>query len=797
MRKLRRAVSSALAGAMVLGLLAAASPAVSEAAKKPSISPKKLILTEGASKKVKLKNAKKAKKTKWSAKPSKAVKLSKKSKTGVTVKGLKAAKKVTLTAKFNLGKKKRTAKCTIRINAKRPKPTTAPKPTITPKATITPGSGKTADPVTDAPKDTPTPTVDGNDPTEPDKAAAEVATLHPIMEDLPAPADIPKSVNPPDVLKMWDGTAVTEKGQWEARRQEIKAILQQYMYGIWRTGENISYAVSSDKKQLRIKVSANGKSGTFNAAVALPQGTAPAGGWPVIVGVGGAGEDAYALERGYAIVTVSPGNFSGDGQANAGAASRVGIFYNLYPYDTNDWKTQTGNIMAWAWGASKVMDAFVLGADEALNINTDISIVTGTSRYGKAAACAGAFDERFTVSMPVSSGYGGMTAGRYSGNGITYNLLPDFANDPNKGSYNLGAYTYTDGNEPYGNLTGGWFNDNYGKFGSYQSLPLDAHYISALSASEGRFVFMDMCVANWDGWSSPAGMWYNYENAKPAFEMAGLEDNFAIHYHFDRHGIEKEDYIKLFAWLDYRLKEIPIDTSKFPAPWNEIYKDWTPEDLKTCVYASEANQAAYEEGKPKDPALMTPNPADPVEDVEIEVGGKMQKVTVSRSALSDGGVFPLTGEDAGKGFEFKPGFASTYGTSYAKFTVTLPKGWTLADYTKISFDICSISGSLYGKGTGIFGAQVPPGLPDTISYNYNAENPGNLVDKQFFDGGNNNTGELNGTYKSHTWNIDKTKADPYTGKIELCIYLQIEPDETNKTGVRIRNFKILEGEDDK
>ena len=76
--------------------------------------------------------------------------------------------------------------------------------------------------------------------------------------------------------------------------------------------------------------------------------------------------------------------------------------------------------MAWAWGASKVIDALENGVGAQLNINPEHSIAAGVSRWGKAAAVAGAFDQRIKVTVPACSGAGGMAAFRYVSEGKTY-----------------------------------------------------------------------------------------------------------------------------------------------------------------------------------------------------------------------------------------------------------------------------------------------------------------------------------------------------------------------------------------
>ena len=49
--------------------------------------------------------------------------------------------------------------------------------------------------------------------------------------------------------------------------------------------------------------------------------------------------------------------------------------------------------MAWAWGASKVLDALYNGAADEFGLNAENSIITGVSRWGKAAAVCGAFEQ--------------------------------------------------------------------------------------------------------------------------------------------------------------------------------------------------------------------------------------------------------------------------------------------------------------------------------------------------------------------------------------------------------------------
>lgn len=604
------------------------------------------------------------------------------------------------------------------------------------------------------------------------------------MEELPAPSTFDRNHLPPDLLIMFDGTAVTTADQWEERRQEIKGMLQYYMYGMWRSGEDVSYSISGNI--MTITVALDGKSINYNATISLPTGTAPEGGWPVIVGIGGVGQSAYALEQGYAIISFNTGDISGDGQSNTSTAPRTGRFYTLYPYDNSDWKTQTGSIMAWAWGASKILDALEAGAAEELNINAKVATVTGVSRNGKAAACAGAFEERFKVSMPVCSGYGGMTMMRYQSDGLTYSLLPEFANDPKSGNVvNLATWKSSGGNEGLASIQGAWYNGNFEAFKHYHQLPIDAHFISALSAQKGRYLFMVIGI-NSDMWSSPPGMWWNYELAKPAFDLAGLEDNIAIQYHVDLHGIEKEDFIKMFSYINHHVYDKDFDASSFPSPWNTILADWTLEDLKSCIFASEANTESYEAGKAKELPDNPDNP-DVKVDVTMQISGEAQDAVVLRSALSGALLSPLAGAAERTGFTFKYGPESQYSSSYAKFDIELPEGKTLANYKTVTFT-CQTDANYNNKRFAVIVAPKATGLPDDFGYDYNSGAVAgctNLTGNGIFP---SNTA----TPRDLTLNINKTTATGVSGtEFECSIYIHMEHND-GKATYTLSNIKFNE-----
>lgn len=144
-----------LAGTLAIALVIAVAPAPgAQAAKKVALDKKKLTITAGQSKKLKLKNNKK--KVSWKiASGKKYVKLKAKKKTGVTI---VAKKKGSAKVQAVIGKKKYTCKVTVKAAKKKPvvtqKPvaTVAPTPTLAPTPSPTPTLTPTPEP-TENPED--------------------------------------------------------------------------------------------------------------------------------------------------------------------------------------------------------------------------------------------------------------------------------------------------------------------------------------------------------------------------------------------------------------------------------------------------------------------------------------------------------------------------------------------------------------------------------------------------------------------------------------------------------------------
>ena len=148
-----------MTAALLLGVSMPSSPAAAKK-KAPKLSAKKVSISVGQTKTIKLKNGKKAV---WSIKSGKkVVSLSKKKKTSVVVKGKKAGSAVVLA---KVGKKKLT--CKVTVKAKKPIVTKAPTITATPN-TNKPSAAPTATPTA-----VPTNTSGGSKPTPKPTVAPE------------------------------------------------------------------------------------------------------------------------------------------------------------------------------------------------------------------------------------------------------------------------------------------------------------------------------------------------------------------------------------------------------------------------------------------------------------------------------------------------------------------------------------------------------------------------------------------------------------------------------------------------
>jgi hypothetical protein len=372
-----------------------------------------------------------------------------------------------------------------------------------------------------------------------------------------------------DPYTFFNGDKVVTKADWTKRAEELSNLYQYYMYGALpdTSEEKVTYNIEGSN--LNITVEKGDKSGAFSVPFSLPdKSKVPMkdGGYPVLIAYLWLTQTQYANDNGYAVMTLDTAVIAADN------TSRTGVFYDLYPYG-DIWQEQTGVLLAWSWGISKILDALEAGAGAELGINPEYNIVTGVSRWGKAAAVTGAFDKRVKVTAPSCSGAGGMAAFRYPTLGNIYDYSFIGVASP---------YTMT-ANEPLSSLQSSaerqWFNDYFLDFKDARYLPFDQHLLAALCAEEGRYLFITGSYL-YEDWTNPPAMWLTYLAAREIFDFLDMKDNIAIHIHKEGHMVTDEDMVYLLDYCDYHfygkesesnLSDLTTSLYMEPANYDPIY----------------------------------------------------------------------------------------------------------------------------------------------------------------------------------------------------------------------------------
>ena len=356
----------------------------------------------------------------------------------------------------------------------------------------------------------------------------------------------------PELMRFADGRPVETAGQWAERRKEILALFENCMYGKMpdTAAESVSYAIApgaeTQEREMKITVSREGKEASFPVRVTLPE--EPAAGMPCYIEYcpfSWFGKPLtspnmeIAAGRGYAAIQYDPTAVASDSDLYEGA------YFELYPYRKEQEK-QDGVLLAWAWGASRILDALETGAGQELGIDPGLCMVAGVSRYGKSAAVAGAYDERFRVTIPSCSGAGGIAVYRTDNHGKTYDLS------------SLGgpeAWVNDSINEPFENLTGGegyWFCRNFRQTKRAEDLPVDQHMLCALAAGKNRHLIVVTGITS-EGWNNTEGQCLAYTASQPVWDLLGAGDQNNMIIHLDGHAILPSDVEQILDYCDVHL----------------------------------------------------------------------------------------------------------------------------------------------------------------------------------------------------------------------------------------------------
>jgi endo-1,4-beta-xylanase len=337
--------------------------------------------------------------------------------------------------------------------------------------------------------------------------------------EYPDPHDLPALNNLPDPFTFFNGSTVHSIADWEKRRAEIKDIAQYYEFGFMPAPPE-SLTAASIRQPVRRLIPWLLRS--------------PSGLQPRLIAY--SSRDAVL-----SIPTTDNPAFGAKGVARDDG-NHTGAFYALYPYNLDRQGNDRGVLLAWAWGASRGVDALqhlaVHDRDYSNMLDLKKLVVTGFSRWGKAALLAGFLDDRFQVTAPDGSGSGGAAPYRYDSFGNRPFRAPPFGNvypwDRSSGAETLGDHVRHqthNSNEmipavskhitpapvkPRMYRTATW---GYG-----DRLPFDHHEMIATIAP--RAVLIDN--TNDDYADNAEGDAIGYEGAKPVFQFLGVPQNLAL-----------------------------------------------------------------------------------------------------------------------------------------------------------------------------------------------------------------------------------------------------------------------------
>ena len=305
-----------------------------------------------------------------------------------------------------------------------------------------------------------------------------------------------------DPLVFFDGRKVT-KENWPERRRELLSFFAREVYGRLppRPAEMVFDVIDEKMSEDRFatlrryrQYFRNDRSGpVIDWLVVTPRHAK--GAVPVFLHLNYAGLDKIEAKKtnhydlpwdmlvanGYAFMSARYTQITGDGRKRGGVFNGVCELWGERDPTKMD---NPGSLMIWAWGLMRGLDL----AEKISEIDAARNVVIGSSRLGKAALLAAAFDERFTVCVPNQTGAVGVQL-----------MKRDYGETLKGQKLSL----------PH------WYCGNVWKYADNpRAQPFDQHLLLACIAP--RALLLECYHKRW---FDPKGEWLSAKAASPAWEL--------------------------------------------------------------------------------------------------------------------------------------------------------------------------------------------------------------------------------------------------------------------------------------
>ena len=234
--------------------------------------------------------------------------------------------------------------------------------------------------------------------------------------------ELGKDYELPELLAFADGRKVNTPEDWKLRRKEILGIFEREMYGkmppkpdvveVEMVSDKLSDDRFSRRRTYRMWFRKDRSGPYIDWFVAVPVHIRRR--VPVVVHLNYNGNDTVAkgntnhyalpletmIARGYAFMSAHYQQVTADPRSREAFKDVFNGVYELWGGFDERRGDETGALMAWAWALCRGIDL----AERIPEVDAKRNVVIGSSRLGKAALLAGAFDERVAVTVPNQTG---------------------------------------------------------------------------------------------------------------------------------------------------------------------------------------------------------------------------------------------------------------------------------------------------------------------------------------------------------------------------------------------------------